>query len=323
MDTGSFDNRKSLIAREIHTLLWSHNCVIIPGFGGLIGNYSPGNSHPVSHEFNPPSKQIAFNKHLHRDDGLLVQNLAARLQLDFNATRTWLDETVNTIRERLQAGEGFKLKEVGVFRLDVEKNIQFYPETHQQFLPQAYGLYAFRAVPVQRFQRTIPQPEIQVLAPVPVKRLFPGKTLRKKLLRLSPLLLLALLPLFKDQVSFEDASTKLKVNPFPTEKAMVQVMPVKTYFEPVLRKAILAEPSGFSAASARIFIVAGCYSNDETALGRVEYLKAKGFDAAVLDLTPAGLYRVVYGGYDDIELAKSEMEKITKGLNEDAWLLIR
>jgi cell division protein FtsN len=78
----------------------------------------------------------------------------------------------------------------------------------------------------------------------------------------------------------------------------------------------------FSADNAKIFVVAGCYSTHHNADGMVSYLNEKGFDAYILDRTPAGLYRVVYGDYSDISTATEELNDIRKGLNEEAWLLI-
>jgi septal ring-binding cell division protein DamX len=57
--------------------------------------------------------------------------------------------------------------------------------------------------------------------------------------------------------------------------------------------------------------------------GMVDYLSEKGFSSYVLDRTPAGLYRVVYGNYPSIQEATDELTSIRKGLNEEAWLLIR
>jgi hypothetical protein len=322
LETPEFNKRKELLASEIHALLWDHDCVIIPGFGGLIGNYLPSQSHPVSHEFQPPSKQVAFNKNLNRDDGLLVRSIASRLSLDFTKSRLWVEETARAFHDRLMAGERHHLGYTGEFRMDIERNIVFQPDQQQQYLPQAYGLYAIRATPIQRVQRVVPEPQVRTLPRIETKRTA-GKVLRQKLLLYSPLLLLALVPLLISRLPENSGAVSLKVNPFGTEAPRVLLSPKNIEIEPIVRKASLEDASGFSAASARIFIVAGCYSNGETAVGRVDYLREKGFDAAVLDLTPAGLYRVVYGGFDDILEAKSEMEKIIAGMNEDAWLLIR
>ena len=59
----------------ISRLLEEHDCVILPGYGGFIGNYAPARIDPVSHSFVPPSKKILFNINLKQNDGLLCNRL--------------------------------------------------------------------------------------------------------------------------------------------------------------------------------------------------------------------------------------------------------
>ena len=49
------------IETYISDLLYRHDCVIIPGLGGIITNYRSAQIHPVSHKLQPPSKSIRFN----------------------------------------------------------------------------------------------------------------------------------------------------------------------------------------------------------------------------------------------------------------------
>ena len=94
---------------------------------------------------------------------------------------------------------------------------------------------------------------------------------------------------------------------------------------PVIRQhlELLSDSPEFSAESAKIFIVAGCYTNETNARGMVDFLVDKGFDAAILDRTPGGLLRVIYGNYASINDATEELNLIKKGLNEEAWLLVK
>ncbi|MBA3284223.1 MAG: SPOR domain-containing protein, partial [Nitrosopumilus sp.] len=57
------------IDQHISQLLYHHDCVIVPGFGGFVTNSQPARIHPVQHQFYPPSKSLGFNIHLRRNDG--------------------------------------------------------------------------------------------------------------------------------------------------------------------------------------------------------------------------------------------------------------
>ncbi len=65
-----------MIEKYIKYLLFEHDCVVIPDFGGFIANYVSADIHPIRHTFVPPSKNIAFNEMLKLNDGLLVAHIA-------------------------------------------------------------------------------------------------------------------------------------------------------------------------------------------------------------------------------------------------------
>ena len=67
----------------ISDLLYRHNCVIIPGLGGIITNYRSAQIHPVSHILRPPSKSIRFNVNLQEDDGLLANYVSSCESISF------------------------------------------------------------------------------------------------------------------------------------------------------------------------------------------------------------------------------------------------
>ncbi|MCX6268123.1 MAG: hypothetical protein NTW16_12315, partial [Bacteroidetes bacterium] len=67
----------------IADLLSLHDCVIIPGFGGFIGNYSPARIDQVNHTFHPPTKELLFNVNLKQNDGLLASAIAASWMISY------------------------------------------------------------------------------------------------------------------------------------------------------------------------------------------------------------------------------------------------
>jgi len=72
----------------ISELLYENDCVIIPGFGGFVGNYSSAKIHPVNHTFYPPSKNILFNSKLTSDDGLLLHSVSIGENISYAEARS-------------------------------------------------------------------------------------------------------------------------------------------------------------------------------------------------------------------------------------------
>jgi cell division septation protein DedD len=149
------------IDKHISELLYEHNCVIVPNFGGFVSNYASAKIHPTQHIFTPPSKNIVFNKNLKTNDGLLANHIASAENnpqplKGGEAVNTGYLDAINTINQfvsstntRLKKGEKVTIEEVGILHLDVERNIQFVPAT-TNYLLDAFGLTQFQSPAIKR-----------------------------------------------------------------------------------------------------------------------------------------------------------------------------
>ncbi len=62
-----------MIADQLRQLLLEHDCVTLPGFGGLLAEVVPARVHPVRFTLAPPARRVVFNEKLSHDDGLLTE----------------------------------------------------------------------------------------------------------------------------------------------------------------------------------------------------------------------------------------------------------
>ncbi len=134
----------------ISELLVLHDCVIIPGFGGFIGNYSPARIDPVHHAFVPPGKKLLFNVNLKQNDGLLANCVAATFGISYVNACSGIDEITAEIRHLLKAGKSFTIPGVGHLTQGREGNLQFEQDKTVNLLPDAFGLTSFISPPVGR-----------------------------------------------------------------------------------------------------------------------------------------------------------------------------
>ena len=322
MENNEYNQRKLLISNKVTELLGAHDCVIVPGFGGFVGSYAPAKAHPVTHVFAPPSKHILFNAQLRTDDGLLLREIMAELQIDFSEARNWLARFAELMTDRIMAGERTELPMVGTFTVDPERNIQFRQTEKNNFLASAYGLYPIQASPILRTPEYIPRvvslPQVEQ-----AKKPFSAKRFRNAAIAAAAACTIGLGLFFLPKIE-HDTVTEFSIFSGISESVSA-ITPTRNTLLNKVRKSILPEQnaSEFNAESARIFIVAGCYATIENARGIISHLVEKGFDAQLLDKTPGGLYRVVYGSYASVTEAGEELAAIRKGLNEEAWMLIR
>ncbi len=131
-------------------LLEEHDCVILPGFGGFIGNYAPARIDPLSHTFVPPSKKILFNINLKQNDGLLCNRIVTDEGVSYADAIALVNELVTSIRHHLKNGKSFIFPEVGRLFAGREGTLQFEQEKGSNLLPDAFGLQTFVSPPVSR-----------------------------------------------------------------------------------------------------------------------------------------------------------------------------
>ena len=133
-------NEKQL-NNQIIDLLFEHDCVIIPGFGGFVAQYSAASFEEKTQTFNPPSKSILFNKNLINNDGLLAHKYISSYQLTYDEAVASIQDEVEIIKKNLLKFKRHELTGLGIFFMD-GSNIKF-EKSENNFLASSFGLPTF------------------------------------------------------------------------------------------------------------------------------------------------------------------------------------
>ena len=196
----------------ISELLYEHECVIIPGFGGIVSNYRPAFLNPARHTFSPPSKKLAFNASLRTNDGLLAMHLCKQLSVNYTEANNYISDFVNDCLNALEAGEKLILDKVGVVYLDNEKNLQFMPDASVNYLKSSFGLFTLHSPPVKR-EETQPIPIIpEIKARAAKKR----KIASWRLIEVVPVAAILTLMMFNPSLISRLNDSVASINPFST-----------------------------------------------------------------------------------------------------------
>jgi len=139
------------ITAFVRELLFSHDCVIVPGFGGLIGNYTPARIDKNTFTFHPPFKQISFNRNLNHNDGLLAGRISGSLKINYIDALRSVEEFVTSVRKKLERGEKIVFDNIGSFTNNQEGNIQFEPDRSANYHLGSYGLEMFQFSPLEGY----------------------------------------------------------------------------------------------------------------------------------------------------------------------------
>lgn len=135
----------------INILLYQHDCVIVPGFGGFVANYKPASIHPAQHTFSPPSKKIGFNLNLkNNNDGLLTAFISSQEKISYKDASRFIASTVDSWNQGLNGSGKLNLEKIGSFFFNIEKNLCFEPDTSVNYLRESYGMTEVQSPPVKR-----------------------------------------------------------------------------------------------------------------------------------------------------------------------------
>lgn len=161
------------IAPAIIDLLYLHDCVIIPNFGGFLLNYTSASIHPVTHTFAPPSKTLAFNSNLVVNDGLLANHISRKSRISYDAALKEINAWVREMNAKLQQGESVKIEDAGSFVLNREGNMQFAPDESVNYYGNSFGLGTFSSPAIIRTRVTKDKsPAEPVIIPVTQRSRF-------------------------------------------------------------------------------------------------------------------------------------------------------
>lgn len=301
----------------IRELLFGHDCVIVPGFGGFIGNYTPARIDKSTGTFYPPVKQISFNRNLNHNDGLLVGRISSTSGLNYGDARNIVEEYVSGVRKKLDGGSKVVFDNIGSFVNNHEGNVQFEPDSNANYLLNSYGLESFQILPLEGYdvrRRISRQKDKEPITRIPVRKILWRAAIIVPLLAMIVAVPLKT-DLFKSKVeastmnplvSAEFESNKKAVDENkdlelfkPEEITEPVAVPVETVFETV------APPVN----ETNYFVITGSFKSRENAEVQVNMLKEEGFQPEVVEAAN-GFFRVCAITCGDLNTAVTKKDSI-------------
>jgi nucleoid DNA-binding protein len=303
----------------VRELLFGHDCVIVPGFGGFIGNYTPARIDKGTGTFYPPVKQISFNRNLNHNDGLLVGRISNSLQINYGDARNIVEEFVIGLRKKLEKGEKVVFDNIGSFINNHEGNVQFEPDRNANYHLDSYGLEPFQCLPLEGYD--VRKRIIRHIEKYPVKQASIRKVLWRAAVIIPLLSLLVMVPLKTDLFKAKVEATTM--NPLVTAEFENNKKAVDegNYFKPpeVEEKAIpdsdettppaVVVPVASEANS--YIVITGSFKLKENADSQFNILKEEGFTPEIITAYN-GFYRVCAMMCNDLNTAVTKKDSIAK-----------
>jgi hypothetical protein len=300
----------------IRELLFGHDCVIIPGFGGFIGNFSPARVDENSGTFYPPVKKISFNRNLNHNDGLLISRISQSTGVNYGDARRMVEEFVTELTLRLAKGERVVFDHIGSFVNNHENNVLFEPEANINYHTGSFGLESFQWFPVREYD--VRKRVIRHINKDPLRNRSIRKNLWRAAVLIPVLVLLIAVPLKTDRFKARVEATSL--NPLVTaefennRKAIdeaVVIVPDSTVSAKPEAPPVMVEEQHYS-------IITGSFKSEGNALSHVKSLKADGFEPEIHQASN-GFFRVTAMTCSNMETALSTRDSISRKF-PGAWI---
>jgi hypothetical protein len=158
----------------ISELLYEHDCVVLPDFGGLVANYRSARLNRKSHVIAPPSKHVGFNRNLRNNDGLLINHVAGTMNISFSEAQKLVNQVIGSYEQKLAADGRLVLDGIGLFFKDRGDQLQFIPDEQENYLLSSYGLTPVQLKFVEEEVGHTSENETPVIQLAPVKRTHRG-----------------------------------------------------------------------------------------------------------------------------------------------------
>jgi hypothetical protein len=314
-------------------LLYHHDCVVVPQWGGLVANYRAARLNTVSHVISPPSKHIGFNRNLTTDDGLLAHHMGLVLGISHAEASAIISQEIASAKKDLQTNGRVVWDKLGIFYNDNNGSMQFMPQDQENFLLSSFGLHPIQLKAIRQPER----PSIQAVdtpEPIRIDRRFNWKYAAAALLPIavvgglwwatqqgpthgvnwaslnpwSPSLVTASYQPLPER-------TNWTIAPLDITKDQFQIGQ-KAEVTPHIEIPSNPKPNDHSG---RYAVVGGAFKIAANATSFLDRLRAEGFDAQLVSST-SDIHLVAFGVYKSQAEAKNALLNIRSADGKSAWI---
>ncbi|WP_372641014.1 SPOR domain-containing protein [Ancylomarina sp.] len=313
------------ISRYIKDLLFIHDCVILPGLGGFVANYSPAVENPLTNEMLPPSKAVSFNRNLKQNDGLLINCLAESERLTYSEAERAVELYIEDISVRLRRSERVVINELGDLFYNKRHKLQFEPAKNINFLADLFGMESFE-LPDLIFQENT-----QIRSLIIKENIWNRFSLKRKVyaaVTIPFFLGLALIPVnisnnqHQSAASFSLMESTPDVQKTKSVKVSEKISPANELvsFEPII---IYAKPKHAiknKSVKGKYYLIAGSFSNIENAKILKTVIEANSYPATIIK--NKNLFAVALSKFSSKNEADRFRRKVLqKNPNASCWVL--
>ncbi len=308
-----------VLDKYIGDLLYRYECVIVPGFGGFITNKVPAKNISSQHKFFPPTKEIAFNRNLDKNDGLLANYLVQAKKISYTHAIEVIKTSVADWQILLEEDKTFDIKKIGSFRLNEDRNLEFTSIEDVNYLTESYGLSSFTSLAIKRAGEKAKVESLRSddssISSVDIRKYVRYAAI------IVPFIAIGALSFYQ-----------MNTGNSPVSNANISIIPENTIVEePVSRtkekttKVIVPvekviKPIVIEHKELKYHVISGAFSAKSNAEKNIRILNYKGISAEIIGVNKKGFYMVAYQSFNNVDDAVIFMKSIKITDNSGAWI---
>ena len=309
------------VEHYISELLFLHDCVILPNFGGFVGNPQSAKLNKTTGMLSPPSKQILFNANLKTNDGLLITHISNQEGITQEVAKNEVENYATKITDKLTKSKVLRIDKIGLFTLGKEGNIIFLQDSVNNYSLDSFGMKATHNKAVVR-ETIIEEKVTATIQTIRTQSNNPKAFLRAAAV-IIPLIALSYISITQQDKINNVYTQMASLNPFensiiaepiteviPEVKIEVEATPIVEIIEEEVAPIIIPKQT--------YYIIAGAFTEQKNANKMLAKLKKWNYNT---ELVPGGnLLRVSYNSFTNKADALIALHEI-KQENSAAWLL--
>ena len=333
------------LAKSISELLFQHETVIFPGFGGIVTGYKSASIDYVQGLIYPPSKELTFNEKLTINDGMLERFVRERYDLSYEEAQQAVGAYVTKIQVSLEKGELVFFPKVGRLYRNYERKLQFLQD-NTNYNTDTFGLPPVQFYPILRSKDALVNE-----APIPVEQhqMVGSKTTNfaQMVQRAMPALIgfavvgiaISLFLLRPEGILNENGPSTLPVSQninkkpsSPEQASILDIVKKKEIVKAPIVEAkaededevnyendFVVEEAARKAAQKECVIIVGAFSKKSGIQRTVDEIYDLGYDA--YQDKKRGLTRVgIQFAYEDKKDIERALKRVRKSIHHKAWV---
>jgi hypothetical protein len=305
----------------ISELLFLHDCVILPNFGGFVGNPQSAKLNKTTEILSPPSKQILFNANLKTNDGLLITHISNQEEVTQEIAKNEVENYATKITDKLTKSKVLRIDKIGLFTLGKEGNIIFLQDSVNNYSLDSFGMKATHNKAVVR-ETIIEEKVTATIQTIRTQRNNPKAFLRAAAV-IIPLIALSYISITQQDKINNVYTQMASLNPFENNiiaeqiTAVIPVVKIEVEVTPIV-EIIKEEIVPIIIPQTTYYIIAGAFYKKKNANKMLAKLKKWNYNT---ELVPGeNLLRVSYNSFTNKTDALIALHEI-KQENSAAWLL--